>query len=135
MPLFLPGNNNQGTLTLYGYILTDGRPPTLANQLTSKNYVDTQISTNISSLHSTITTTLASGYLALSGGTMSGSINMNGQRIQNVAVAAASDAASAAWVQSTGYGYQAAGGSYTRQIWISTGGPSGGNSGDIWIQY
>ena len=66
------GSNYQGTLTLYGYILTDGRPPTLANQLTSKNYVDTQISTNISSLHSTITTTLASGYLALSGGTMSG---------------------------------------------------------------
>lgn len=120
--------DGQGTLTLIGFILSDGRTPTLTNELTNKGYVDTQISAAIGGLG------LSSLYVHKAGDTMSGVLNMGGNKISNVAQPAVStDVATAGWTQSFAYGPSGTG--FTHQIWYSTLSPSGGNDGDIWFQY
>ncbi|PPD55717.1 MAG: hypothetical protein CTY12_00225 [Methylotenera sp.] len=120
----------QGTLTLIGFILNDGRAPTQTNELTSKGYVDNTITTAINNL----TTQSNNLYVKKAGDTMTGSLNMNGNRITNLAYpAAATDPARVDWVQALAY--MPAGSGAANEITTSTVGPSGGTDGDIWLQY
>ena len=118
----------QGTLTLIGFAMVD-RPPTLANQITSKQYVDTAITTAINNLSSTT----SGSYVKKVGDTMTGQLNMSNQRILNVgAPSTGTDATNADWVKSQAY--MPAGSGVAHQVFVSVSGPSGGNSGDIWFQ-
>ena len=82
-----------------------------------------------------ITLSSASGatYVKRSGDTMSGTLNMNGNRITNLSwPATATDPARVDWVRAQAY--MPAGLGATYQVHISGAGPSGGNNGDIWFQ-
>ena len=73
--LSLSGGTLQGDLNLSGHRIINIESPTSNNDVVNKSYVDTQI-TNISDS--------ISGYLPLSGGTMTGTINMGNHSITNV---------------------------------------------------
>lgn len=119
----------QGTLTLVGFAMVD-RTPTLTNQISSKGYVDTSINTAINNL----TTSSNNLYVKKAGDTMTGILNMNGNRITNVAYpVAATDPARVDWVRAGAY--MPAGYGASNEITSSTAGPYGGSDGDIWLQY
>jgi len=123
------GVNGQGTLTLYGFIVDDGRAPTLANQLVHKSWVDTSISNAIAA----VTSSSSSLYVRKSGDTMSGQLNMAGSKIINVPEpTGVSDPATKNYVDTRAYAPAGLGASH--QIIISYGGPGGYSDGDIWFQ-
>lgn len=124
------GSAGQGTITVTGFLVSDGRTPTLANQVVTKSWTENLINTAISNLSGSVNTT----YVKKSGDTMSGQLNMGGNRVTNIGYpAVATDAARVDWVRAQAYMPTGLGGAH--QIWISGAGPSGGASGDIWIRY
>lgn len=75
-----PGVYHQGTLTLYGFIVSDGRTPTLANQLTNKSYVDGSISTAINNLAASSN----SSYVNRAGDNMTGLLTLSGNPVNGL---------------------------------------------------
>lgn len=118
----------QGTLTLVGYALVD-RNPTQAMQIANKAWVDTSITNAINGLNGSI----GSLYVKRAGDTMTGQLNMTGNRIVNIAYpVSTTEPARVDWVSNTFYA--PAGLGAARSIYISGAGPSGGVDGDIWFQ-
>ena len=109
---------------------TDGRAITQANQVTTKTYVDTSITNAINGSSASSN----AAFVKKVGDIMTGILNMSGQRIANVGnPATGTDAANVNWTRSVFYGNSASGA--TNNIFISSAGPSGGNAGDVWLQY
>jgi hypothetical protein len=124
---------NQGTLTLTGIIVDDGRQPTVDNQLVHKAWVDNRVDTAIVNS----TSTAASLYVKKAGDTMTGPLNMNAQRVTGLPLTSTpSDAISLSQVINNFYTPSAFAGSTTtaHTITISAAPPSGGVDGDIWFQ-
>lgn len=123
------GTPGEGTLTIHGFV-TLVKAPTLPNQATTKSYVDTAIVNAIN----TFSTTANGAYVKKIGDTMTGILNMNNHRVTNVGTpVSGTDAANATWTRSVFYGNSSSGA--VNNIFISTANPSGGNAGDIWLQY
>jgi hypothetical protein len=84
--------------TMVGDLILNTSTPSVALQASSKGYVDTRIT----SLSSTVNTKLTGEYLARAGGTMLGTISMNGNKILGLGTPAiASDAATKGYVDTT----------------------------------
>ncbi len=119
----------QGTLALTGFIVNDGRAPTLTNELVSYGWTTTYVNAVVGS----ITGSSLSLYVKKAGDTMTGQLNMGGNKITNVGTpTTGTDAARMDWVQANAY--MPSGVGATHSITISASAPSGGVNGDIWFQ-
>lgn len=120
--------SGQGTLQLLGYIVSDGRTPTLGIQLVHKSWVDQRINEAVNSSNNTS----SSLYLRKAGDAMAGQLNMNGNRIVNIPNPVNNqDPVPLKWLTDRTYAPKSVGGLYG--ITISGANPSGGNNGDIWF--
>lgn len=117
----LTGGTLKGNLNLGGYRLYNIATPTDSTDAATKGFVDTAFQT----LESELATSL-SGYLPLKGGTMSGQINMNSNKLIGIADPTAdTDAANKSYVDSklTGLGgsyLPLSGGTLTGQLHMSS---------------